>query len=505
MQLTCGILRCMTQLTATRSSSRASGIPWSVFAVTVTGAFIVALDLSIVNVAFPSIRHSFPSTSTATLSWVLSAYSVVFGALLLGAGRIADRSGRRRAFLRGLAVFTAGSIVCGLAPAAEVLIAGRVVQALGAALLLPASLALLLAASPPEARAAAVSLWGGIAALAVATGPSLGSLVIESGGWRWAFFINVPVAVVAAALARRSLAESRVGGPPPDILGIAIVSVAVASIALAITQGGTWGWTSWRVIAAFVVGLVLGALAIRRSSRHTAPAIDLRLFESRTVVIANAATFAYAVGFFAMLLGNVLFLTTVWHYSTLRAGLAITPGPLVVALLSGPAGRAATRIGYRPVLVAGGLTFAAGELWYAAFVTPAPQYLAVWLPASLLVGLGVALSFPVLSAAAVAGLPADRFASGGALNQTCRQIGAVLGVALLVAVLGRPSGLDAALTHFDHAWLMCAGFAALSAAISSFHRRPAAGSAESAAVVRLASEDELGVAGPVPEQAVLGA
>src|SRR5947207_4905899 len=165
---------------------------------------MVALDLSIVNIAFPSIRQSFPAVSTATLSWVLSAYSVVFGALLLGAGRVADRSGRRRSFLRGLAVFTAGSIICGVAPAAEILIAGRVVQAVGAALLLPASLALLLAASPAEARAAAVSLWGGVAALAVATGPSLGSVIIESGGWRWAFFVNLPLALVAAVVARRS-------------------------------------------------------------------------------------------------------------------------------------------------------------------------------------------------------------------------------------------------------------------------------------------------------------
>ena len=180
MQRTCGIVRCMTQRTTT------TGIPWSVFAVTVTGAFIVALDLSIVNVAFPSIERSFPEASTNTLSWVLSAYSVVFGALLLGAGRIADRSGRKRWFLRGLIVFTIGSALCGMAPAAPLLIAGRVVQAIGAALLMPASLALLLAASPAAARPQAVAMWGGISALAVATGPSLGSVLIDAGGWRWA-------------------------------------------------------------------------------------------------------------------------------------------------------------------------------------------------------------------------------------------------------------------------------------------------------------------------------
>jgi EmrB/QacA subfamily drug resistance transporter len=457
------------ELTGQRTS--ASGIPWAVFAITVAGAFVVALDLSIVNVAFPSIERSFPDASTTTLSWVLSAYSVVFGALLLGAGRIADRSGRKRWFLRGLAVFTVGSALCGLAPAAPLLIAGRVVQAVGAALLMPASLALLLSASPAAARPQAVAMWGGISALAVATGPSVGSLLIDAGGWRWAFIVNLPIALVAGVIARRALKESVVGGPFPDLLGIALVSLAVASLALGITQGGAWGWSSGRVLGAFVVAAVLGPLALFRSAKHHAPAVDLRVFESRTVKLANAATLTYAIGFFAMLLANVLFLTTVWHYSTLRAGLAITPGPLVVAALSGTTGRLAARIGYRPVLVAGGLTFAAGELLYIRMVTTAPAYLWHWLPASLFVGLGVALTFPVLSAAAVSGLPADRFGIGGAINQTARQLGAVLGVALLVAILGTPISQADVLDRFRHAWLLSAFAAFASAAISSAHAR----------------------------------
>ena len=186
-----------------------SGIPWPVFAVTVAAAFMVALDLSIVNVAFPSMRRSFPEVSTATLSWVLAAYSVVFGALLLGAGRIADRSGRRRVFLLGLLIFTAGSLLCGIAPSAWLLIVGRVVQAIGAALLMPASLALLLSATAPAARAQAVAMWGGVSALAVATGPSLGSVLIDAGGWRWAFFVNLPSG--ARRRRRRSAGGARIG------------------------------------------------------------------------------------------------------------------------------------------------------------------------------------------------------------------------------------------------------------------------------------------------------
>lgn len=457
----------MTQPSAPPTLDEPARIPWPAFAVTVTGAFVVALDLSIVNVAFPSIEADFPDATTSTLSWVLTSYSVVFGALLLGAGRIADRSGRRRWFLRGLGTFTLGSLLCAVAPDPGLLIAGRVVQAVGAALLMPASLALLLVATPAQLRAQAVALWGGISALAVAVGPSVGALLVDAGGWRWAFYVNLPILAVAAVATRRVLPESVVGGPPPDLLGVAVLSLAVASLALGITQGQDWGWTSAPVVGSLAAALALGAAALHRARTHHAPAIDLRLFENRSVRLANAATIAYAVGFFAMLLANVLFLTTVWEWSTLKAGLAITPGPLVVAALSRSTGGLAARIGYRPVLVAGSLVFATAQLWSVFLMPLEPDYLGRWLPATLLGGLGVALTFPVLSAAAVAGLPADRFGVGGAVNQTARQMGAVLGIALLVAVLGTPTSPDSALDAFQRAWLLCAGAAVVSAVISS--------------------------------------
>jgi MFS family permease len=331
-------------------------------------------------------------------------------------------------------------------------------------------------------------MWGGISALAVATGPSLGSVLIDAGGWRWAFFVNLPVALVAGVATRRVVPESIIGGRVPDLLGLATLSSAVASLALAITQGGEWGWSSWRVVALFALAAVLAPLAVRRSARHEAPAIDLDVFRSRTVALANAATLLYSVGFFGMLLANVLFLTSVWNYSTLEAGLAITPGPLLVAVLSGPSGRLAARLGYGPVLVAGGLTFGAGLLFFITTAGVDAHYVTHWLPGTLLVGVGVALSFPVLSAAAVAGLPQERFGIGGAINQTARQIGAVLGVAILIAVIGTPASLDQALTRFRVAWLIGAVAAVGSAAVSSFHRRPALEQAPAGAVV-LASAD----------------
>lgn len=452
------------------SPAGGTGIPLPVFALTVTGAFVVALDLSIVNVAFPSIEASFPDAATSTLSWVLTAYSVVFGALLLGAGRIADRSGRRRTFLAGLAVFTLGSLLCGVATGPAVLIAGRVVQATGAALLMPSSLALLLGATPERSRPTAVAMWGGISALAVACGPSLGAVLVDAGGWRWAFLVNLPVLAVALALTPRVVVESRTGGPAPDGFGIVLVSAAVAALALGITQGQDWGWSSTGVLAAFAVAVAAGTLAARRSMRHPAPAVDLDILSTRTVALANAATVFYGIAFFAMLLANVLFLTSVWGWSTLAAGLALTPGPLVVAALSRSTGALATRVGYRPVLVAGALVFAAAQVWNATVVPMEPSYLRWWLPSTIVGGIGVALTFPVLSAAAVAGLPPSSFGAGGAMNQTARQIGAVLGVAVLVAVLGTPTSPEQAFDRFHLAWWVCAGAAVVSAAISSRHR-----------------------------------
>ena len=356
---------------------------------------------------------------------MITGYSIVFGSLLVTAGRTADRVGRKRVFFAGLAVFSVGSALCGLAPSVGLLVAGRLVQGCGAAAMLPASLGLLLGAFPSERRSQVVAMWGGVGALAVATGPSLGALLISAGGWRWAFYVNLPVGAVAWVLGRRALVDSRSDEvrARPDYVGVVLVSTALAAVVLAISEGPTWGWSNGRVVACFVAGTVVGAVFLYRSSRHEAPVLDLTLFSARSFSVANAATLLYAMGFFAMLLGNILFLTSVWHYSILRAGLAVTPGPLVVAVVSGPAGRVAARVGFRPVLLAGTACFAGGLVWYATRIGPHPSYLAHWLPATLITGLGIGLTFPVLSAAAVSSLHPERFAVGSAVNQTARQVG----------------------------------------------------------------------------------
>jgi EmrB/QacA subfamily drug resistance transporter len=452
-----------TQLAGTTGERRVHGGAL-VFVVTALGAFMASLDLSIVNVAFPALERSFPLDSRATLAWVITGYSIVFGSLLVIAGRTADRQGLRRVFFFGLAVFCAGSAVCGVAPSVEILVLGRLVQGVGAAAILPSSLGLLLGGFPAERRSQMVAMWGGVGALAVATGPSLGAVLITVGGWRWAFFVNLPVGLVAWLAGRRVLAGSKPAdtGPPPDYLGVVLLTVALACLVLGVSEGPSWGWSSSRVVASLAGAVVLGAAFLVRSARHRQPVVDLTLFRSRSFSVANAATLLYTMGFFAMLLGNILFLTSVWHYSILLAGLAVTPGPLVVAVVAGPAGKLAGRVGFRTVLLGGFTVFVAGLSWYALRVGVEPDYLSVWLPGTLITGLGIGLTFPVLSATAVSSLHQAHFALGSAVNQTARQIGGAVGVAVLVVVLGAPRTAEAALSDFHHLWWYAAGMAALS-------------------------------------------
>jgi EmrB/QacA subfamily drug resistance transporter len=465
----------VTQLeprTADPESQSPKQRPRIVFLVTALGAFMASLDLSIVNVAFPALERSFPHDPRASLAWVIIGYGIVFGSLLVIAGRTADRLGSRRVFFTGLGIFCLGSALCGFAPSVLLLVCGRLIQGVGAAALLPASLSLLLDAFPSDRRSQVVALWGGVGALAVATGPSFGAALITVGGWRWAFFVNLPIGALAWLAGRRVLSTSAPRRPDasPDYVGALLIAITLGSLVLGISQGPAWGWASSRILACFAIALIVGTGFLVRSARHPEPVLDLTLFRSRSFSVANAATFLYAMGFFAMLLGNILFLTSVWHYSILLAGLAVTPGPLVVAAVSGPAGRTAARIGFRKVLVPGFAIFVLGLSWYAIRVGVEHNYLLDWLPGTLITGLGIGLTFPVLSAAAVSSLKQERFAVGSAVNQTARQVGGAFGVALLVVILGTPHGSVDALNHFHDLWWYAAATATLSGLACTFIR-----------------------------------
>jgi EmrB/QacA subfamily drug resistance transporter len=431
-----------------------------------TAVFAVFLDTTILFVAFSSIGASVPDATTSTLSWILNAYTIVFAACLIPAGVLADRIGRRRVFLTAIAVFTTASALGGLAPSPEALIAARALQAVGAAAMIPASLSLVLQATTRERVPAAVAVWGSMGAVAGALGPAVGALVIDVASWRAAFLINVPVGI-ASIIAVRRIVPDHVGnraGRLPDPLGTPLVIAGVGLVTLALVQGEAWGWTSAATLLSAGAGAVaLGVLAYR-SFRHPSPLIEAATLRSRSIGAANAATLVFGAGFTAMFLANVLFLQQAWHFSTLDAGLALTPGPLVVAVLAPRFGRLAVRVGQRPLLITGGLVFATAAALTATMPAD-PAYLTRWLPNYLLMGLGVALTLPQLSSAAVQGLTPSRFAAGVGTNQAIRNIGATLGVASLVVILtaAAPGEL---LTAFHDAGLACAAAGLIVAAIA---------------------------------------
>jgi EmrB/QacA subfamily drug resistance transporter len=437
--------------------------------VTAAGAFMAFLDATIVNIAFPSIAHSFPETSRSGLSWVLNAYNIVFAALLVPFGRLADLVGRRRLFLGGLALFTGASMVCAAAQSPAMLVAARIVQAVGAAALIPTSIAFLLAEFPAEQRATAVGLWGAAAAFAAAIGPSLGGLLIDADSWRLVFLVNVPIGAFALLYGRWLLTESETRSDAllPDFGGSLLIVGVVGALALAIVEGPSWGWSDIRILGAFAIAAALTPIFLWRCRRHPAPVIALSLFRSRSLSVANVGTMLFSAAFFGMLLVHVLFLTSVWRYSVLRAGLAMSPAPLMAAAVAGPAGRVADRFGQRVVAAPGALLFALGNLWFATRVGVSPHFLADWLPGAILTGLGVGLCYPALGSAAVAELPAGSFAAGSALNSVFRQVGAVLGVSLVIAIVGTPT-VAGALHAFRGGWTFAAigGAAALVACLA---------------------------------------
>ncbi|HEY7201235.1 MAG TPA: DHA2 family efflux MFS transporter permease subunit [Candidatus Dormibacteraeota bacterium] len=449
----------MVQVTAGRRR-------WVVLLLTSLGVYMVFLDGTIANIAFPAIRRTFPDASLATLSWVLNAYSIVFASLLLASGRVADLVGRRRVFFLGLLVFCAGSALCGAAPTDGVLIAARAIQAVGASLLLPASLALVLVEFPPTMRATAVGVWGAVGAVAAASGPSLGGLIVDQIDWRWAFYVNLPIGLAAWLAGRRVLREARDESAAgwPDALGVVLVTLAVGALSLGIVEGTDWGWTDPRILAAFATAAVLIPNVVVRAGRHPAPVVDLALFRVRSFAVANVATVLFATAFSAMLLSGVLFLTGVWRYSILQAGLAVSPGPLFAALFAPPAGRLADRFGHRAVLVPGALVFALGIGLYLTRVTAAPDYVGTWLVAACVTGMGVGLTLPTLGSSSAASLPPRRFAAGSAVSNTSRQVGFVLGVSLLVVILGDVTR-RAGLAPFQRGWTMMLVLAVATAAI----------------------------------------
>ncbi len=425
---------------------------WLVTIIVCTGVFMSSLDLFIVNIAFPSIASDYSGTSLASLSWIVSGYSIVFAALLVPAGRWADAFGRKRAFMLGLGIFVAASAGCAAAPSVALLIAARVVQAAGGALMLPTSLGLILPEFEVHERHSAIGVWAATGGIAAAAGPPLGGLLVQAD-WRLVFLVNVPVGLIGLVASRRVLVERREPNAlTPDLLGAVGFVIAIASLVLAIVKGPDWGWASAPVLLLLAATGLLLAWIWRRSAHHASPLIDPAMLRVRSFALAVAASVVFFAGFAAMLLNGVLFLTTVWHESVLTTGLMLFPGPFMAAVFSVPSARLGARVGYRIPGVAGALLFLAASTWWITQIHATPAYASEYLPGMLMSGSGVGLVIPTLTGAGASSLAPERFATGAAVLTMGRQVGSALGIAVLVAVLGTA----ATLADFRAGWLISA-------------------------------------------------
>ena len=459
------------------SRVRRDASPRLVLAIVCAGVVLASLDLFIVNVALPQIGRDFHlrGSGLADLSWVLNAYAIVYAAFLVLFGRLAERYRRERAFLLGVALFVAASAACGAANGLPMLIAFRVVQAAGAALLTPTSLGLVLASFPPERRQGAVRTWTAIGGLAATLGPVVGGVLVAAS-WRWVFYVNVPVGLLALAIGWRRLPN--VPGhpvPAPDGLGALLITGGVGALVLGLVNGTRWAWGNGRTLAAMGGGLMLLALFAVHTARSRNPLVDRSLFRLRPFTGSSIVAFFFSASFGAMLLSRVLWAQDVWHWSALTTGLSIAPGPLMVPLTSFlVTGRLTARIGAGRVIALGSTIFAVGVAWWAAAVGLHPDYAGQMLGGMLLTGIGVGLTLPTIMATGTSSLPPHSLATGSAVVNMFRQIGLAVGVAILIAALGTPHSPAATLDVYRHGWVVVAAISLVSAPIALWllqHRR----------------------------------
>src|SRR4051794_5303654 len=440
----------MGKLSQLRRADASSGL---VLFIVCAAVVLASLDLFIVNVALPDMARDLGEDNLADLSWVLNAYAITYAALLLLFGRMAERRRRDLGFLVGVGVFIAASAACAAADSLGALIAARVLQAAGAALLTPTSLSLVLATTEAERRPTAVRIWTAVGGAAAALGPVIGGLLVAAS-WRWVFLVNVPIGLVALAVGWRRL--PRVPGhdvPNPDALGALLGTVGIGALTLGLVKGEDWGWGAAPTVAALTVAVVTLGLFVLHTMRAENPLVDPALFRGRAFRGASLAMVLFSVAFGAMLLSIVLWMQVIWGWSALKSGLAIAPGPLMVPLFGLLlAGRLIARFGPGPVAGAGAAIFGLGFVWWALAIGVEPDYVGGMLGGMVTTGVGVGLTLPTLMATAAGSLPPQSFATGSAVINTIRQVGLAIGVAVLVALLGTKPGLDA----FQQAWWVLA-------------------------------------------------
>src|SRR6516164_3714356 len=369
----------------------------SVLALTSTGYFMVVLDSVVVITALPRMQHDLHA-SLSSLQWTLNAYGIAFAAGIITAAALGDRLGRRKVFNMGLALFTLASVACALAPSASELIAARTVQGLGGAIVLPLSLTILTTAFPPERRAMIIGVYGGLAGLAVASGPLIGGGITEGIDWHWIFWINVPIGVVALALCSRLLPESYGAPESLDLAGVVLVTGGVVALVWALVRANQSGWASAEIVSTLAAGTLFLLLFVAWESRRTEPMVPLRLFRNQAFAVGNATTFLMSGAIFA----GAYFVTQEFQfargYSPVSTGMRLLPFFATPMLISPLAGAIAVRIGRKPIMVTGLALQALGFAWVATRGSLRTSWVELTF-ALLVAGIGISMALPTVPTA----------------------------------------------------------------------------------------------------------
>ncbi|MCC6435960.1 MAG: MFS transporter [Acidimicrobiales bacterium] len=433
--------RILDEVTVDQPRSPVPARAWRALAVGSLGFSLMSFNTTATNLAFGDISADFAGTSAAALSWVASIFFIGMASLLLVAGRLADRIGRRRMFRAGLVTFAVGSALSAVAPGVYVLIAARLVTAAGGAMILPSSLAVVLPEFPKDRHFSAIAFWSATGPLASALAPGLSALILAASGWRVLFLLSTPVALVALAGTFGSLAESKATATAGslDLVGVVVGTAAIACLVFGASFGSDQGWTSGVIIGAFLAAAVLLPVFVQRCRTHPQPLLNLKVFTLPAVTVANIANFLLNFAGLATWLVWPLFLARVWGYSKLETGLALLPGPIISGFVTALGGRLSERFGHERIVRYGAFIATMAVVWPLFFLREEPNYLAVG-PALGLFGMGWSLTHPPLNSGVVNRVGADLYGEVNASFNTVRNIAGALGIAVAVTIIGKETG-----------------------------------------------------------------
>jgi EmrB/QacA subfamily drug resistance transporter len=446
---------------------------WWTLAAVSFGLFMIMLDNTVVNVALPSIQRSLHLSGSA-LEWIVVGYALTFATFMLTGGKLADLYGRRLLFVVGLAIFTAASLACGLAPTAGALIGARVVQGVGAAIMNPATLGIITATFPPRQRGTAIGIWAGTSALALAIGPLVGGVLTEKVNWSWIFYINVPVGIAGILVARWAIDESRDTSHEQrlDLPGLVTSAIGLFALTYALIESNRHGWASAEIVSMFALAALALLAFVVLEHRQRIPMLDLSLFRNPTFTGANLAISLVTLAMFGVFFYNSLFVQNVLGYSAIQTGALFLPMTLLIVLVAPQAGRLTDTIGAR-WLIGFGMTLVAVSLVLFAQLDAGATF---WnfLPALLTGGLGMALTMTPTTAAAMGSVPTDKAGVGSAVLNAFRQVGGSLGIAVMGAIVAAqvqvsprsPLFAEQFTRGFHHALYAAAGIALVGASIA---------------------------------------